>query len=217
MKLAIFDMDGTLVDSVALVVETISAAFAGVGQAVPDEKTIRSISGLTLGLAMQRLAPEADAERLALIVAQYRIEYLARGHDREPLFAGVREMLDRLRADPDTILAVATGKSLSGARRVLGRNGIEDYFSSIATPDDNPSKPHPQMILSAMRAAGVTANDAVMIGDTNHDMEMAKAAAVGAIGVGWGYHRVEALRAAGADLIVEKASELDGAIARLTE
>ena len=183
MRLVVFDMDGTLIDSVALIVETVAAAFGSVGEAVPDERTIRSISGLTLNIALQRLAPGADADRLELLTARYRNEYVARRQGREVLFPGALAALDRLRADPNTVLAIGTGKASRSARRVLASHGIEEYFSSIQTPDDNPSKPHPQMILSAIAAAGGTARETVMIGDTNHDMEMARAAGVPAIGV----------------------------------
>ena len=217
MRLVVFDMDGTLIDSVALIVETVAAAFDSVGETVPDERTIRSISGLTLNIALQRLAPSADTDRLELLTARYRNEYIARAHGREPLFPGALAALDRLRADPATILAVATGKGKNSARRLLAGHGIEAYFSSIETPDDNPSKPNPQMIFSAIAAAGVTARETVMIGDTNHDMEMARAAGVPAIGVVWGYHPAAELLAAGADLVLDRFDQLDAALTTLLE
>jgi phosphoglycolate phosphatase len=217
LRLVVFDMDGTLIDSVGLIVETVTAAFEAAGEAVPDERTIRSISGLTLNIALQKLAPAADAEGLVRLSERYRAEYRARANGREPLFPGALEALDELRNDPDTALAVATGKGLSGARRLLAGHGIEHYFSSVQTPDDNPSKPAPQMIFNAMAAAGATARETVMIGDTNHDMEMAQAAGVAAIGVAWGYHPPVELFAAGADLVLDRFDQLGAALTTLLE
>jgi phosphoglycolate phosphatase len=217
LRLVVFDMDGTLIDSVALIVETVAAAFEATGEYVPDDRSIRSISGLTLDIALQRLAPTADPDRLVLLMDRYRSEYRARAGGREPLFPGAMAALDRLRADPDTALAVATGKGLKGARRLLALHGIESYFSSVQTPDDNPSKPNPQMILSAIATVGGTARETVMIGDTNHDMEMARAAGVPAIGVAWGYHPPAELLAAGADLVLDQFDQLDAAIKTLLE
>jgi phosphoglycolate phosphatase len=216
MRLVIFDLDGTLIDSVALIVETVTNSFNEIGQPVPDEKTIRSISGITLADALQVLAPGADAARLEVIADAYRKHYQAdRSTEREPLFAGARAALDRLSADPDTILAVATGKGYQGSLTLLGRHGIVERFNSIETPTHNRGKPDPQMIETAMQKAGVDRTATVMVGDTVHDMRMAKAAGVKALGVAWGYHEVDELRAAGADMVIESFAELDGAVDRL--
>lgn len=216
MRLVIFDLDGTLIDSEALIVETVTQSFADVGQSVPDHKTIRSISGITLDDAMKILAPDADAQRVAAIAAAYRTRYRAQaGMAREPLFAGAREALDQLQDDPETILAVATGKGYSGAVTLLERHGIVGRFNSIQTPTHNRGKPDPQMIEVAMDKAGVGRERTVMIGDTVHDMRMAKAAGVQAIGVAWGYHEVDELRAAGADAVIDRFDQLAGAIDEL--
>jgi phosphoglycolate phosphatase len=215
MRLVIFDLDGTLIDSVALIVETVGAAFTDVGQAVPDEKTIRSISGITLHDAMKVLAPGADAARIATISEAYRKRYQATGGSREPLFAGALAALDRLQADPQTILAVATGKGYRGAVALLERHGIIGRFQSVQTPDHNRGKPDPQMIEMAMEKAGASRAQTAMIGDTVHDMRMAKAACVKAIGVAWGYHEIFELRAEGADIIIERFDQLDGALDQL--
>jgi phosphoglycolate phosphatase len=123
--------------------------------------------------------------------------------------------LDRLGADPETILAVATGKAHKGALTLLERHGILGRFQSIQTPDHNRGKPDPQMIETAMAEAGMGRSDTVMIGDTIHDMRMAKAAGVGAIGVAWGYHEVRDLEAEGADIVIDDFAALDAAIAAL--
>jgi phosphoglycolate phosphatase len=213
MRLVIFDLDGTLIDSVALIVETVSNAFRAVGEVVPDEAAIRAISGITSRDAMAILAPEADTARVEVILESYRTHYRAQaGVSREGLFAGALAALDRLQAAPDTILAVATGKGYTGAVTLLERHGIIDRFHSIETPDHNRGKPDPQMIETAMTKAGATRGETVMIGDTVHDMRMARAAGVYAIGVGWGYHQIAELGEAGADAIVTRFEDLEGAI-----
>ena len=216
MRLVIFDLDGTLIDSEALIVETVTASFNDVGQKVPDVKTIRSISGITLADAMKVLAPGTDAARLEAIGEAYRKRYTAeRESEREPLFDGALAALDRLQAVPETILAVATGKGYSGSVTLLTRHGIVDRFNSIETPTHNRGKPDPQMLETAMAKAGVDRAHTAMIGDTVHDMRMAKAGGVKAIGVAWGYHEPVELRAAGADIVIERFDQLDGALDQL--
>jgi phosphoglycolate phosphatase len=216
MRLVIFDLDGTLIDSVALIVETVTAAFEAVGEPAPQEKAIRAISGITARDAMALLAPHAEAARVEEILESYRGQYRQRaGGAREPLFAGALDALDRLRKRGDTILAVATGKGYRGATTLLTAHGILDRFASVQTPDDNRGKPDPQMIETAMAHAGAAATETVMVGDTVHDMRMAQAGRVGAIGVAWGYHEIEELRAAGADVVISRFEELDAAIDQL--
>lgn len=213
MRLVIFDMDGTLIDSVALIVETVTAAFEAVGEPVPTEAAIRSISGISARDAMAMLAPGADNARVEEIVQSYRREYASRaGGAREPLFRGALETLERLRHRPDTTLAVATGKGFSGATVLLTAHGIIDWFNSVETPTHNRGKPDPQMVETAMAKAGATRDETVMIGDTSHDMNMAKAARVHAIGVAWGYHATVDLKRAGADIVVESFAALEAAI-----
>jgi phosphoglycolate phosphatase len=213
MQLIIFDLDGTLIDSVALIVETVTAAFSAVNEPVPTEAAIRAISGITAHDAMGILAPAATPARVGEILDSYRAHYRQRaGTAREPMFQGALDALDRLRRRKDTTLAVATGKGHQGAVTLLGRHAILDRFQSIETPDHNRGKPDPQMIETAMRKAGATPRGTVMIGDTVHDMRMAKAAGVTAIGVAWGYHTVFDLNEAGADVIVESFAELEAAI-----
>ncbi|HEV7276413.1 MAG TPA: HAD-IA family hydrolase [Devosiaceae bacterium] len=213
MKLIVFDVDGTLIDSVALIVQTVTNAFEAIDEPVPSETAIRSISGITARDAMALLAPAAPPERVDQILESYRTHYRrGAGVTTEPLFAGALAALDRLQQRPDTILAVATGKGYRGAVTLLERHAILDRFHSIETPDHNRGKPDPQMIETAMTKAGASKSETVMIGDTIHDMRMARAAGVHAIGVAWGYHEVTELVAAGADTIVESFAELDGAI-----
>lgn len=219
MKLVIFDMDGTLVDSVALTVEAATVAFEALGQAVPDDALIRSVSGLNLHVGVSRLAPDADEAMIEALGKRYRQEYHDRvsANLREPLFPGTVEVLEALSARDDTFLALATGKELHGATRVLSTHNILPLFSSLQTPDNNMSKPHPEMIHTAMAAVGAKPTQTVMIGDTSHDIKMAVAAKVPSIGVSWGYHAVDELNDAGANAIIDDYSQLIGVIDAMLE
>ena len=213
MRLIIFVLDGTLIDSVGLIVETVTAAFSAIDEPVPTETAIRAISGITAREAMGVLAPAATPSRVEEILDSYRAHYRQRaGTAREPMFQGALDALNRLQRQQDTVLAVATGKGYQGAVTLLERHAILERFHSVQTPDHNRGKPDPQMIETAMEKAGATRRETVMIGDTVHDMKMAKAAGVKAIGVAWGYHTVLDLNEAGADVIVESFAELDAAI-----
>ena len=213
MRLIIFDMDGTLIDSVGLIVETVTAAFNAINEPVPTETAIRAISGITAREAMGILAPSASPARVEEILDSYRAHYRQRaGVAREPMFQGALDALDRLQRRKDTILAVATGKGYQGAVTLLQRHNILERFHSVETPDHNRGKPDPQMIETAMEKAGASRTETIMIGDTVHDIRMAKAAGVKAIGVAWGYHTVFDLNEAGADDIIESFGELDTAI-----
>jgi phosphoglycolate phosphatase len=213
MRLIIFDMDGTLIDSVGLIVETVTAAFNAINEPVPTESAIRAISGITAREAMGVLAPLASPTRVEEILDSYRAHYRERaGVAREPMFQGALDALDRLQRRKDTILAVATGKGYQGAVTLLQRHNILERFHSVETPDHNRGKPDPQMIETAMQKAGASRAETVMLGDTVHDMRMAKAGGVKAIGVAWGYHTVFDLNEAGADVIIESFGELDTAI-----
>ncbi len=217
MRLVIFDLDGTLIDSEALIVETVTNCFTAIDEPPPSEQAIRSISGITARDAMKILAPDATPERVEIILQSYREHYVRNaGVSREPMFAGALEALARLEAQPQTILAVATGKGYRGAITLLERHGIIGRFHSIQTPDHNRGKPDPQMIATAMDKAGATRGQTVMIGDTVHDMRMAKAAGVGAIGVAWGYHEIDELKEEGADIVIDDFAQLDAAVMALT-
>lgn len=220
MRLIMFDMDGTLIDTQALIAENAAAAFRSMGLPPPTPAEVRSIIGLSLPVAMGRLLKTEDVDLIEAAVGQYRSLYrasLEHDIDREPLYPGAREALERLKLQPDTILGVATGKGLSGVVRILGNHGISGHFVTLQTPDHNPSKPHPGMLLRAMAETGAEPASTVMVGDTTFDMELARAAGCRAIGVSWGYHPAEDLLAAGAGTLIHDYAELDAAILRVLE
>ena len=210
MKLAVFDCDGTLVDGQAAVCDAMEAAFAEAGLPVPDRGDVRRIVGLSLPQAVWALAPDADPARHIAAVAAYKTAFRharENGQLEEPLFDGLRELLGELR-DAGWALAVATGKSDRGLAACLAGHGIDHLFTSLQTADRHPSKPDPAMLEAALRDAGAATDEAVMIGDTSFDMAMARAAGVRAIGVAWGYHTAQELRAAGAEVVASTAPEL---------
>lgn len=215
-----FDMDGTLIDTHGLIAEQMASAFTVAGLAAPTSADVRHIIGLSLPVAIGRLAGTGDAAVIDRLVETYKGNYrasLERGPGREPLFPGAREALDRLLTQPDNLLGIATGKGSAGVNRILALHGLSDHFISVQTPDHNPSKPHPGMLLRAMSETGAEPHDVVMIGDTVFDIELAKAAGARSIAVGWGYHDRRDLLGAGADALIESFEELDAAVAELLE
>ena len=196
-RLAIFDCDGTLVDSGAAIHRAVQAAFECHGLDCPPPSVSRKVIGLSLVEAMAVLAPEADHRALSRTYKDAFFAMRQGGQVEEPLFEGILPLLDALEAD-GWLLAVATGKSDRGLRHCLENHGINARFVSLQTADRHPSKPHPAMALAAISDARAAPETSVVIGDTSYDIGMALAAGAGAIGAGWGYHDAEELAAAGA-------------------
>lgn len=205
LRLAVFDVDGTLVDSQHNIIAAMAAAFVMHGLPEPEAGTVRRVIGLSLVEAVAAVAPELDTElhwRLAHSYKEAFASLRSRPDHEEPLYPGALDSLSRL-AEAGWLLGIATGKSQRGVRSMLDRHGLHGRFLSIQTADEHPGKPHPSMLLTAMAESGVGVAETVMIGDTAYDMLMAKKAGVTGIGVAWGYHHPDELRQAGADAVVE--------------
>lgn len=217
IKLAIFDCDGTLVDSGHSIHMALSDTFARHGRATPPQQHAKRVVGLSLHEAMAELAPEAEHSEHAAMADTYRDVFVgmrARGCVEEPLFPGVVELLDALHAE-GWLLAVATGKSDRGLRHCLESHRLGGRFISLQTADRHPSKPDPAMALAAMAEAGADPGQTVVIGDTAWDMGMAVSAGAGAIGVAWGYHDEAELRRGGAQALAKAPDEVAALAAQL--
>ncbi|MCG2840207.1 HAD-IA family hydrolase [Sandaracinobacter sp. RS1-74] len=211
MKLAVFDCDGTLVDSQANILRAMDVSFAALGLSAPDPHAVRRVVGLSLVEAMQALLPEAEAGLHARLADDYKTVFQRLRADRrldpEPLFDGIAGLLAELEA-AGWLLAVATGKSDRGLKLCLEHHGIERHFVSLQTADRHPSKPNPSMLRKCLEDAGVEAEAACIVGDTVFDVSMGVAAGVRAIGVDWGYHDGAELLEAGAVGVAADAAHL---------
>jgi len=215
LRLAIFDVDGTLVDSQSHILAAMTAAFETEGLPVPARAEILGIVGLSLPVAVAALAPDLPQASRERMVEAYRSAFfdLRVGNAASPLYPGAREALEKLAAQDELLLGIATGKSRRGLDHILQAHGITHHFVTIQVSDHHPSKPHPAMVLAALSETGVEAADAVMIGDTEFDIEMGRAAGARTLAVSWGYH--PAARLGGADAMVEDFAALPGAVARV--
>lgn len=215
MKLVIWDIDGTLVDSRAIIQSSMAAGIAAAGLPPLPPQQVSRIVGLSLPVAVATLLPEANETTRARVVEGYRAAYFdARSVAESPLFPGARDLLDRLAARDNLLMAVATGKSRKGLDALLAAHDLGACFAVTHCADDHPSKPAPGMVLACLRDTGVDAADAVMVGDTSFDMLMARGAGVAGIGVGWGHHAPDDLAAAGARAV---ALDWPGLSARIDE
>jgi len=210
MRLLIFDLDGTIVESQDMIVESQRRTFLAHGLTPPDRRTSLSVVGLSLREAFTVLVgADGPVDSMAESYKSQFQELRADASREAPFFPGAEETIARYGADDRFMLGVATGKSRRGVHHLFSRTGWAPLFATVQTADDHPSKPAPNMILAALAETGVAPESAYMIGDTSFDMAMAKAAGVRAIGVDWGYHERDALAAAGADVIISDFAELD--------
>lgn len=210
MKLAVFDCDGTLVDGQASICEAMERAFTELGLVPPGRNAIRRAVGLSLPQAARRLLPDRDAALHHAVAEAYKQHFRAarsEGRLSQALFEGMAPLLGALR-DAGWQLGVATGMSDRGLVHCLATHGLSGHFVTLQTADRHPSKPHPAMLEAALLEAGALPAQAVMIGDTQFDMDMAASAGVRAIGVAWGYHAPAELLAAGAEIVANTPAEL---------
>ncbi len=213
-RLALFDCDGTLVDSQHNIVMCMEQAFALNTRKPPSRTAIKRVVGLSLLEAMQMLLPEEDPDLHATLAEDYKNAFhqlRGNGLVEEPLFDGMLDAIDALEAD-GWVLGVATGKSDRGLALCLEHHGLLARFATLQTADRHPSKPHPSMVLQAMADVGASPDTTIMIGDTSFDMAMGVAAGARALGVDWGYHDTTDLTAAGAYFVADHPDQLIGAM-----
>lgn len=209
-RLALFDCDGTLVDSQSNICMAMEQCFEQAKLTPPDRHAIRRIVGLSVPEAMRALIPEADPAFHAALGEEYKRAFHAlrrNGLVDEPLYDGIVEAIDALEAE-GWLLGVATGKSDRGLGLCLEHHGLKHRFVTLQTADRHPSKPHPAMVEAAIAEAGAAPGTTVMIGDTSFDMLMGRAADTHALGVAWGYHAAEELSLAGAHGIAFSPQEI---------
>lgn len=192
-ELIVFDWDGTLLDSAAAIVRSIQASCADLGVPEPSDEQARYVIGLGLGDALRHAVPALNEGDYPRLIERYRVHFLARDQELQ-LFAGVRELLPEL-VRRGHLLGVATGKSRPGLDRALGFTGLGEHFLATRCADESFSKPHPAMLEELMAELGVSPERTLMVGDTTHDLQMAKNAGVQALGVGFGAHPLAALEA----------------------
>ena len=204
--LIVFDWDGTLFDSTALITRCIQAACADMGVAVPSDRDASYVIGMGLVEALQHAAPGLSRERYPELGQRYRHHYVARQHELS-LFDGTLPMLKALKARHHW-LAVATGKSRSGLDEALNTVQLRGVFDATRTADETTSKPHPQMLLELMREVGVAPERSLMIGDTTHDLQLAANAGTASVGVSYGAHEHAAFATFAPRHIAHSVSEL---------
>lgn len=191
-ELLIFDWDGTLMDSEARIVACVEAAVTDLGLASPGRDAIRNIIGLGLREAVHTLFPDAGDHLHLDIAERYRAHFFSSNEAPSSLFDGAREVIEHLR-DRDYLLAVATGKGRSGLDHALETTGLGEYFHVTRTADETFSKPHPEMLHQILDQFGLSPVQALMIGDTEYDLQMAANARMPSLGVDYGVHERERL------------------------
>lgn len=211
MKLVLFDCDGTLVDSLDVIHQCMSRAFVDFKFAEPEQALTRSIIGLSLDNAIARMLSRDIDDEVRAMTARYKHHFFAyrqAGGAIEPFYAGMKSLLDDLNSRSDIILGVVTGKSRRGLDGILAHHQLNSHFVTTRTADECPSKPHPAMVLECCGETGIDPANTIVIGDAVFDMELARNAGAGAIGVSWGYAPIDHLQKAGAGQIAANATEL---------
>ncbi len=193
--LIVFDWDGTLFDSTALITRCIQAAAADLGLPVPSDEAASYVIGMGLTEALQHAVPELPAHRYPELGQRYRHHYFNRQHELV-LFPGTLDMLHALK-ERNHWLAVATGKSRRGLDEALQTVQLQGLFDATRTADETAGKPHPRMLLELMAVIGASPQRTLMIGDTTHDLQLARNAGTASVGVSFGAHAHAAFAALG--------------------
>ena len=194
-------------DSVGRIVSSMRAAALKSELIVPSEFAVKQIIGLSLDPAFDALFPGVAEDKRQQLFAHYRDHYVLHDTTPTPLFTGVEQVLAQLK-DSNIKLAVATGKQRRGLDRMFAETGLKKYFDTSRCADEAHSKPHPQMLQQILQELGMAAADAVMIGDTSHDMKMAQAIAMPRIGVTHGVHGRDVLSQYEPKAIIDSIPEL---------
>jgi phosphoglycolate phosphatase len=211
--LVLFDLDGTLVDGQHSVIATFEVVLPAFGFAVPSRAVMRSVIGRSLPEAIgDLLGPSAPAEAMADAYRRAFHEMRARPGYAEPVYAGVDETLRRLARRDDVVLGTATGKALRGIHWMIEKNGWDGVFSVLQGADTAPSKPAPDMVLNACRAAHISPSRTLVFGDSVYDMQMAVSAGATPVGVSWGYGAPDTLLDHGAARVIDHFREVERVI-----
>jgi len=205
--LIVFDWDGTVMDSEHRIVTCMQRAGADTLSSIPTDAEVREIIGLGMQEAVARLWPEADDEDVQKIIEAYRVHWLGDQIPDSELFEGAAETIEAL-TDRGYLLAVATGKSRRGLDRVLDESGLGRYFHMTRCADEAHSKPHPQMLQDILTDLNTEPHKALVVGDTEYDIQMAANAKVDAVGVSYGAHDQQRLIDCGAKIILHSLTEL---------
>lgn len=219
LRLAVFDMDGTLIDSQRSIARVLADTCKEHGHQPPPPGVSRRVIGLSLDAAFARLFPALPDGEHAALSETYRTRFHAlrvAGQVEEPFFDGAQKAIHDFTND-GWLLGIATGKAYRGVVNSLSPHDLLIPFVTVQTADRAPGKPHPGMLLQAMDETGADPRNTVMIGDTTYDMEMARNAGTHAIGVNWGYHEGDELLAAGASTVIHSFDQLRDAAAQLME
>lgn len=191
-KLIVFDWDGTLMDSADHIVNCLQNAITELSLEPKTDDELKNIIGLGLREALFALYPQATDEELTALVDRYRKHFFDQNTAPSELFTGARELVKELQTK-DYFLAVATGKGRNGLDKVLKETGMGEYFPITRCADESHSKPHPQMMLDIIDYYGIEANEAIMVGDTEYDLQMANNAAAHSVAVSYGVHEKQRL------------------------
>jgi len=206
-KLIIFDWDGTLMDSVDRIVSSMQSAAKTVGLLIPTNDEVKQIIGLSITEALEHLFAGITGEQIDAMRSQYKYQYQEIDNTPTPLFENAMNLLSQLKQQ-NKLLAVATGKGREGLNRVLHISKTEGFFHTTRCAGEMPSKPSPKMLTSILAELKVATHEAIMIGDTSHDLKMAKNAGVDSIGVTHGVHDKQVLNQYNPKAVVDSLTEL---------